>query len=83
MISEIFEVEVPVHGYGFQPAFVSRLRASPPPTNLKTFREEVKGLSRGVDNILVRIENLGQGNKIEREREGSLIFIRLFPYEDN
>jgi hypothetical protein len=59
--------KVPASAYGFQPAFVPRLRASSSPTNLKTFREEVKGLSRGVDNILVRTENLRA-----REQDGEV-----------
>jgi len=58
-ISEIIGAEVPAHGYGFQPAFVSSLlRVSSSTMNLKTLREEFKELSQGVDDILARIENL-------------------------
>jgi len=57
-ISEIIGVKVPAYGYGFQPAFAPGLRTSSSTTNLKTLREEVKGLSQGVDDILDRIENL-------------------------
>jgi len=56
-ISEIIGVKVPAYSYGYQPAFVSSLGVSPSPTNLKALREEVKGLSRGVDDILARINN--------------------------
>jgi Ni,Fe-hydrogenase III small subunit len=54
-ISEIVGVKVPVSGYGFQPAFVLRPRVSLSP---KSLREEVKGLSQKVDDILAGIEEL-------------------------
>ena len=57
-ISEIIEAGVPAHRYRFQPAFVSGLGAGSSTASLKSLREEVKGLSRGVDDILARIENL-------------------------
>ena len=57
-ISEILGMKVPVSSYGFQPAFVLGPRVSPPPKNLKSLREEVKGLSQKVDGILAGIEGL-------------------------
>lgn len=49
-ISELIRVEVPVQSfYVFQPA---------PRVTPKVFREEVKGLSQGVDDILARIAKL-------------------------
>lgn len=57
-LSEIIGVKVPAYAYGFQPAFVSRLRASPSTRNLNALREEVKGLSQSLDDILTRIEKL-------------------------
>ena len=54
-ISEIIGMKVPVYSYGFQPAFFSKLGVSPSP---KTLREEIKGLSQKVDDILARIESL-------------------------
>jgi len=55
-IGETIGVKVPAPG--FLPAFLPGLRASPSATSLETLREEVKGLSLGVDDILARIENL-------------------------
>lgn len=57
-ISEIIGVRVPAYSYGYQPAFVSRLGVSP---FQQALREEVRGLSRSVDDILARIENLKAG----------------------
>lgn len=57
-ISEIIGAEVPAHVYGSQAAFLPGLRASPDTTNLKALREEVKGLSQEVGDILARIQNL-------------------------
>jgi len=54
-ISQIVGTKVPAYSYGFQPAFSSPLGASPSPQAL---REEVRTLSRTVDDILARIENL-------------------------
>jgi Na+-translocating ferredoxin:NAD+ oxidoreductase RNF subunit RnfB len=66
-ISEIIGVEVPAHGYGFQPAPFSHRESTPSPDTLKALREEVKGLSQAVDNILVRIENLNAiGQDVEQ-----------------
>ena len=56
-ISEIIGVKVPAYSYGFRPAFTSKTGVTPPAKTLKALREEVKGLSRGVDDILARIEN--------------------------
>jgi len=57
-LSEITRLKVPAYGYRFQPAFLPGLRASPATTNLKTLKEEVKGLSQEVGDILARIQNL-------------------------
>jgi len=57
-ISEIIGAEVPAYGHRFQQAFLPGLRVSSSTMNLKTLREEIKGLSQGVDDILARIENL-------------------------
>jgi len=57
-ISEIVGMKVPVYSYGFQPVFFSKPGVSPSPKNLKALREEVKGLSQKVDDILARIEEL-------------------------
>ena len=57
-ISETIGAEMPARRYAFQPPFGSSLRASPSTTNLRALREEVKGLSQGVDNILARIQDL-------------------------
>jgi len=54
-ISEIVGMKVLVSSYGFQPAFVLRPRVGLPPESL---REEVKGLSQKVDDILAGIEEL-------------------------
>jgi len=57
-ISEIIGVKIPTYSYGFQPAFAPRLGVTPSPAAL---REEVRGLSRRVDDILARIESLRGG----------------------
>lgn len=57
-ISEIIGAEVPAYGHRFQQVLLPELRVSSSTTNLKTLREEFKELSQGVDDILVRIENL-------------------------
>ena len=54
-ISKIIGVKVPAYSYGFQHAPVSRLGVSLSP---KVLREEVRGLSQSVDNILTRIKKL-------------------------
>ena len=54
-ISEIVGVKVPAYNYGYQPAFASRLGVTPSP---ETLREEVRGLSQSVDDMLARIEKL-------------------------
>jgi len=64
-ISEIVGMKVPAYSYGFQPAFVPKLMASPSTTNLKTPSEEVKGLSQGIEDILARIESLKARDKME------------------
>ena len=69
-ISEIIGVKVPAYAYGFQPAFVSNLGVSSSTRNLNALREEVKGLSQGVEEILAKIENLKArgGNTEQRGR---------------
>jgi len=54
-ISEVVGMRVPSYRYGYQPASVPSLGVSPSPQAL---REEVKGLSQSLDDILVKIENL-------------------------
>jgi Na+-translocating ferredoxin:NAD+ oxidoreductase RNF subunit RnfB len=54
-ISEIIGMKVPAYHYGLQPVFASRPGGSPSP---KVLRKEVRGLSRRVDGVLARIENL-------------------------
>jgi len=55
-ISEIVGMKVPVQSfYGFQPAFASGLGITP---SAEALREEVRGLSQRVDDILARIERL-------------------------
>ncbi|GAH88863.1 unnamed protein product, partial [marine sediment metagenome] len=48
-------MKVPAYSYGFQPAFVRSPRVSP---SQQTLREEVRGLSQRVDDMLARIEKL-------------------------
>jgi hypothetical protein len=54
-LSEIIGAQVPAYSYGFQPAFYSKPGGAPSP---EVLREEVRGLSQKVDDILARIENL-------------------------
>jgi Na+-translocating ferredoxin:NAD+ oxidoreductase RNF subunit RnfB len=55
-ISEIVGMKVPAQSfYGFQPAFASGLGITSSPEALA---EEVRGLSRRVDDILARIQEL-------------------------
>jgi len=54
-ISELMGMKVPAYSYVFQPAFVRRLGVSP---SQQTLREEVRGLSQIVDDMLARIEKL-------------------------
>ena len=54
-ISEIIGAKVPAYSYKYQPASVSRLGVSPSPEAL---REEVRGMSQSVDDMLARIEKL-------------------------
>ncbi|MGB5925821.1 MAG: (Fe-S)-binding protein [Dehalococcoidia bacterium] len=56
-ISQIIGVKVPAHSYQFQPVSVPKAGVPPWP---KALREEIKGLSRRADDILVRIEKLAQ-----------------------
>jgi hypothetical protein len=55
-LSEIIGVTVPAYGYGLRPGFY----AAPPGVapSPQVLKEEVKGLSQKVDDILARIENL-------------------------
>ena len=57
-ISEIIGAKVPDYSYGYQPVSVQTPGVTPSPRAVKALREEVKGLSQGVDEILARIENL-------------------------
>jgi len=57
-ISEIIGAEAPAHVYRSQAAFLPGLRVSPDTMNLKTLRKEINRLSRGVEDILARMENL-------------------------
>jgi Na+-translocating ferredoxin:NAD+ oxidoreductase RNF subunit RnfB len=57
-ISEIIGAEVSAYGYEFQPAPFLHRRSTPSPDALKASREEVKGLSHAVDDILARIDRL-------------------------
>ncbi|MBA7615414.1 hypothetical protein ES703_22695 [subsurface metagenome] len=54
-ISEIIGARVPAYSYGYQPVFVSRPGVS---SSQQALREEVRGLSQSVDDILARIEKL-------------------------
>jgi hypothetical protein len=55
-ISDPFGAEIPVRSfYGFQPGFGSRPGVTP---SLITLKEEVRGLSQRIDDVLVRIEKL-------------------------
>jgi Na+-translocating ferredoxin:NAD+ oxidoreductase RNF subunit RnfB len=65
-ISEIIGMKVPAYSYGFQPAFLSPLGVSPSP---KALREEVRGLSQSVDDILARIETL-RARRQDAEQRG-------------
>jgi hypothetical protein len=56
-ISQIIGAKVPAYNYQFQPAFVPKAGVRPWP---KALREEIQGLSQRTDDILVRIEKLGQ-----------------------
>ena len=67
-ISEIIHMKLPAYSYGFQPTFFSKLGVSPSP---KALREEVKGLSQEVDDILARIENL-RAKRQDAEQRGRL-----------
>ncbi|MEA3253866.1 MAG: (Fe-S)-binding protein [Chloroflexota bacterium] len=57
-ISEIIGAEAAAYTYGSQSAATPRIKPSPPAKSLKTLREEVKGLTHSVDDVLARIENL-------------------------
>jgi Na+-translocating ferredoxin:NAD+ oxidoreductase RNF subunit RnfB len=57
-ISEIVGVKVPTYSYGPQPAFTPKPGATLSAKNLKALREEVKGLSRQVDDILARVDKI-------------------------
>jgi len=56
-ISQIIGAKVPAYSYEFPVAFIPRVGAIPAP---KALREELRGLSLTVDDILVRIEKLAQ-----------------------
>jgi len=51
-------MKVPAYSYQFQPASVAKAGV---PSWPKALREELRGLSQMVDDILVRIEKLAQG----------------------
>ena len=53
-ISQIMGIKVPAFGYEFQPAFVPGLQVA----SSKTLREEIRGLSQTVDDILDRVGKL-------------------------
>ncbi len=57
-ISEIIGEETAVYNYGSQSTSALKVKPSPPAKILKTLREEIKGLSYSVDDVLARIENL-------------------------
>ena len=57
-ISEIIGAEVPTYPHRFQPVSLPELRVSASTMNLKALTEELKELSQGVDDILIRIEKL-------------------------
>lgn len=63
-ISKIIGAEAAAYAYGSQSAVTLRIKPSPPAKTLKALREEIKGLSRSVDDALARIENL----KIRRQK---------------
>jgi hypothetical protein len=67
-ISEITGARVPAYSYGYRPAFSSRLGASLSP---QTLREEVRGLSQNVDDILARIRMLQAGERNTKTKKGS------------
>ena len=50
-ISEVVGMKVPAYRYGYQPASVPRLGVSPSP---QVLREEVRGLTQTVDDVLAR-----------------------------
>jgi hypothetical protein len=54
-LSEIIRGKAPAYGYGFQPAFYPKPGGAPAP---KALREEARGLSQKVDDIVARIESL-------------------------
>jgi len=57
-IARIVESEAPTHGYSYQPSLVPSREVTHSPETLTALGEEVRGLSRGVDDILARIEDL-------------------------
>jgi len=59
-IARIVESEAPTYGYSYQPSLVPSREVTPSPGTLTALREEVRGLSQGVDDILARIEHLKQ-----------------------
>ena len=63
-ISEIIGVEVPTYVYPFHPTSVSALGDTRWPRALKDLEEGVKDLSRHVDDVLARVENLETQRKI-------------------
>ena len=60
-LSEIIGIKPSDSRYGFQSAFYANPGSA---TNPKVLRKEIQGLSRKVDDIIVRIENL-KANIIE------------------
>lgn len=50
-------MKVPAYSYQFQPAAIAKAGM---PSRPKALREELRGLSQMVDDILVRIEKLAQ-----------------------
>ena len=61
-ISDIAGMKVPAYHYGLQPVFTSKLAGAPAP---QVLRKEVRELTRSVNDVLSRIENL----KSRRGRE--------------
>ena len=57
-ISEIVGMKVPAYSYGPQPAFTPKPGVILSTKTLKALREEVKGLSREVDDILARVDKI-------------------------
>ena len=76
-ISEIIRMKVPAYSYAAQPASISRVEVSPSIETLRDVKEEAKRLSREVNGILAKIENLKAGRG--GEHYGDEKTERVFP----